>query len=157
MVKLANALGILGLLLWCGVLNSGCRSVNGPASTSFASVTLNGPTVEQIRQTTTTVFRENGYQALASGEKLVFEREGSLANTLSRDGLLAAQGGARTMVRVRAEVVDLGTGARRLQCQAYMVSGAGDSFFEEEHRVSNLSRRPYQNLLDQVAKRLQQP
>jgi hypothetical protein len=77
--------------------------------------------------------------------------------TIARDGLLAAQGGASTLVRVRARVVDLGGGKRRLQCQAYMVSGAGDSFFEEEHRLANLRSRPYQNILNEIAKRLKQP
>jgi hypothetical protein len=38
-----------------------------------------------------------------------------------------------------------------------MVSGAGDSFFEEEHRLANLRSGPYQDLLDEVDKRLKQP
>jgi hypothetical protein len=62
--------------------------------------------------------------------------------------------GARTLVRVRAEVVALEPGSHRLQCQAYMVSGAGDSFFEDEHRLANLRSGPYRRLLEEVAKRL---
>jgi hypothetical protein len=103
------------------------------------------------------VFREKGYQGLSSGETMVFDREGSRAETISRDGLVAAQGGARTIVRMRVEIVDLGAGSHRLQGQTYMVSGAGDSFFEEEHRLTNIRSRPYQNILDEVAKRLKQP
>jgi hypothetical protein len=38
-----------------------------------------------------------------------------------------------------------------------MVNGAGDSFFEEEHRLANFRSGPYQNILDEVAKRLKQP
>ena len=87
---------------------------------------------------------------------MVFETEGSRANPLARDGLAAAQAGARTLVRVRADVVVLGRGSHRLQCQAFMVSGAGDSFFEEEHPLRNIRSRPYQNLLDEVAMRLKQ-
>jgi hypothetical protein len=88
---------------------------------------------------------------------MVFETQGTRVNTLARDGLAATQSGARTLVRVRADVVDLGSGSHRLQCQAFMVSGAGDSFFEEEHQLRNFRSRPYQNLLDEVARRLNQP
>jgi hypothetical protein len=35
-----------------------------------------------------------------------------------------------------------------------MVRNANDSFFEDESRVTNIRRMPYQNLLDEVAKRL---
>ena len=38
-----------------------------------------------------------------------------------------------------------------------MVSNAGDSFFEDEHRLANFRSRPYQDLLDEVAKRLKAP
>jgi hypothetical protein len=35
-----------------------------------------------------------------------------------------------------------------------VVRNAGDSFFEEESKLVNARARPYQNLLDQVAKSL---
>lgn len=149
-------LGFLSLSLMCGLFGAGCH-LGQPASASFASVTLSGKSAGQIRDATVAVFRENGYRVYASGQQLVFEREGSLANTISRDGLVAAQAGAVTIVRVRAELVDLGDGSQRLQCQAYMVSNAGDRFIESEARLANFRSRPYQNLLDEVAKRLKQP
>lgn len=155
MTPFIQSLRLLTLALACMLFNAGCQT--GPASASFASVTISGKSVEQIRETAAAVFRADGYAAFAAGQGLIFDKEGSRANTLARDGLIAAQGGARTIVRVRAEVVDLGGGTHRLQCQAYMVSGAGDSFFEEEHRLGNIRSRPYQNLLDEVAKRLKQP
>jgi hypothetical protein len=157
MTTFNQSLGIFTLWLVCGLFGTGCSSMSGPGSASFASVTIAGQTGEQIRNTTETVFRENGYEPVASAETMVFDKEGTRANTLSRDGLVAAQSGARTIVRVRVEVVALGAGSDRLQCEAYMVSGAGDSFFEEEHRLANIRSRPYQNILDEVAKRLKQP
>jgi hypothetical protein len=148
----------LGLILVAfGLFGAGCRSMDGPASASFASVTISGKSAAQICETAAAVFREEGYQAFSTGQGLVCEKEGSRANTISRDGLVAAQAGARTLVRVRTEVVDLENGFHRLQCQAYMVSGAGDSFFEEEHRLANFRSKPYQKLLDEVAKRLKAP
>ena len=156
--KAGSAFGIiLAAILALALAGTGCRSMSGPASASFASVTITGRSMEQIRDTTTTVFRADGYEASASGPALVFEKEGTRANTMAHDGLIAAQGGASTIVRVRVELVDLGGDTPRLQCQAFMVKSAGDSFFEEEHRIANFRSRPYQNLLDEVAKKLKQP
>ena len=157
MTKLTKSLGFLALSLVCGLLSAGCRSMSQPASASFASVTIKGKTAEQILGATMVLFGENGYQAAASSQGLIFQKEGTRGNTIARDGLVATQAGARTLVRVRADVVDVGGGSHRLQCQAYMVSGAGDVFFEEEHRLANFRRGPYQKLLNEVARRLKQP
>ena len=74
--------------------------------------------------------------------------------SISRDGLVATQSGARTVERVKTELVDLGGGSYRLQCEAFMVSGAGDAFFENEVRKTNLRAGPYRSLLRKVAKEL---
>jgi hypothetical protein len=135
------------------VLVAGCRS--GPASASFASVDIAGKTPDEICQTAGAVFREDGYKvALLSPERMVFEKEASRAESIAYSGVVDTHYGATTLVRVRAELVDLGEGSHRLQCQAYMVRNAGDSFFEDESRLVNMRSRPYQNLLDKVAKRL---
>ena len=85
---------------------------------------------------------------------MVFEKEGTRANNLAYNGVVGTHYGAQTIVRVKTELVELGGGSHRLQCQAYMVRNAGDSFFEEEQRLANVRRGPYQTLLDEVAKRL---
>jgi hypothetical protein len=157
MKKLNALLKFLSLALACGLFSFGCSSLNKPASASFASVTISGKSAAEIRDTTIAVFGENGYQVFASSRGLTFEKEGTKANAISREGLIGAHYGAVTIIRVRAELVDLGNGAQRLQCQTYMVSGAGDSFFENESRLANFRSGPYQDLLDEVAKRLKQP
>ena len=134
----------------------GCQSTSGPGSASFASVTINKHTPEEIHTATGAVFREDGYAgAQMSPSQMLFEKEASRLSTISRDGLIAAQGGARTIERVRTELVDLGGGTYRLQCQAFMVSGAGDSFFENEVRKTNVRSGPYRSLLNKVAKKLE--
>ncbi len=101
------------------------------------------------------MFGENGYRGSVTGHgKMLFEKEGTRANDLAYNGVVGTHYGAKTLVRVRTEIVDLSGGASRLQAQAFMVRNAGDSFFEEEQRLANLRRRPYQDLLDEVAKRL---
>ena len=133
---------------------AGCGSLSGPGSASFASVTIHKHTMAEIRDTTEKVFREEGYAGGLSGNQMVFDREASRMSTISRDGLVAAQSGAQTIERVRVELVDLGGGSFRLQCQAYMVSGAGDAFFAEEHRLANVRSGPYRSLLNKVEKQL---
>jgi hypothetical protein len=85
---------------------------------------------------------------------MIFEKEASRLATLSRDGLVATQGGARTIERVRTELVDLGGSTYRLQCQAFMVSGAGDSFFENEVAKTHLRAGPYRSLMKKIGKKL---
>ncbi len=134
---------------------TGCRSLTEPAGASFASVTIKNHTADEIAKVTTSVFSEDGYiGGKSSTGELVFQREASRATTLARDGVVATQGGARTMNRVKAQIVPVSDGVYRLQCQAYMVTGAGDSFFEDEVAMTNLRRAPYQSLLNKVEKQL---
>lgn len=142
-----------GLLL--ALLFAGCKSVSGPGSASFASVNIKERTPAEIHAATGDVFREDGYRGAQTGAmQMLFEKEASRLTTLSRDGLIATSEGARTIERVKTELVDLGGGVYRLQCDAFLVSGAGDSFFENEVRKTNLRSGPYQSLLNKVARKL---
>lgn len=133
----------------------GCSSFNQPASASFASVTIQNRSVEEIAAATAQVFGAAGYRGGMSGpNQMVFLREASRATTLSRDGIVAAQAGAQTLIRVRLEIVPLADGSHRLQGQAFVVTSAGDSFFENEARLSNLRSGPYRSLLNEVAQQL---
>ena len=146
---------LLGLIFL--TLCSGCH-LGQPGSASFASVVVAGRSVEQIQQAAVLVFQADGYVAYTTGSgQLLFEKGGSRANNLANNGLVATHYGAQSLVRVRLEFVDLGGGSYRLQCQAFMVSNAGDSFFEEEKRLANIRSGPYQDLLDKVAASLQGP
>lgn len=134
---------------------TGCGSLSGPGSASFASVTIHNHSADEIATSTTGVFRADGYQGGRSGSgELVFEKEASRATTLSREGIAATQSGAQTINRVRVEIVSLGDGVCRLQCKAYMVTGGGDAFFQDEVPLANIRSGPYQSLLNKVAKGL---
>jgi len=135
---------------------AGCKSASGPGSASFASVTIKNHTPTEIHDAAADVFREDGFAAFqVAPDRMVFEKEASRLASLSRDGLVATQAGARTIERVRTELVDLGGGTYRLQCQAYMVSGAGDSFFENEVAKTHMRAGPYRSLMNKVGKKLQ--
>ncbi len=85
---------------------------------------------------------------------MLFQKEASRGQSLAYGGVVDTYYGSSTVVRVKASLVDLGGGTYRLQCNAFMVRKADDSFFEDESALLNIRSRPYQNLLDKVAKRL---
>jgi hypothetical protein len=133
---------------------AGCSSTSGPASASFASVTIHNHSAEEIRATTAQVFRETGYAGSSVGAQMVFNKQASFWTSLSREGVVGTHEGARTIERVRAELVDLGGNSYRLQCQAYMVSGGSDPFFQDEVALTHFRSGPYRSLLNKVASQL---
>ena len=139
-----------------GLFTTGCH-LGEPASASFASVLISGKTPAQIHATTIAVFKENGYLASTNDQEMTFEKEGSRGQTIAYDGLVGAHYGAVTLVRVRAKLLDAGNDTQRLQCQAYIVTDANDPMFLKEIRLANYRSGPYQKILDEVAKRLNQP
>ena len=147
---LCPAAGLLALAL------TSCR-LGQPSGASFASVRIENRSPAQIRQATAQVFQEDGYVGYdAGGDEMLFQKEGTRANDIGQNGFVDSYYGAKTIIRVRAQIVDLGAGAYRLQCQAYMVRNAGDSFFQDQHALTNARRMPYQRLLDKVAQRLKE-
>jgi len=144
----------LALTCVCAILAAGCRT-GEPTSASFASVVISGRTPEEICQTAGKVFQENGYAVGSlNPSAMVFQKEGTQGQSLAYGGLVDTYYGSTTAVRVRAALVDLSGGTYRLQCKAYMVRNANDSFFEDESALLNFRSGPYQKLLDEVAKRL---
>jgi hypothetical protein len=140
--------GLLALTL-TGLV--GCQSAKQPGSMSHASVQVKGHTLEDIRQTTTTVFREAGYSlAAASQEEMVFDRPGSRQDAIKWGGWSAAG----VTMRVKVGVSRMTDGSELLEAEVYAVQNSDDEFFRTERRNIVLNRRPYQKLLDEVARRL---
>lgn len=142
-----------GLAALLALAVAGCGATK-TGSASFASVTIHGHTAEEIGKVATQVFQDAGYAGGTMGKQIVFQKEGSRMTNLAYEGLVGTHEGAQTLVRVKMNLVNLGPEAYRLQCQAYIVRGAGDAFFEQEQRLANIRSGPYQSLLDQVAKQL---
>ena len=148
--------GTLAALLCLAVAlaGTGCGAFK-PGSASFASVAIKGHSSEEIARVTAQVFQEDGYVGGSmAGQAMVFQKEGSRMQNLAYEGVVDTHYGASTLVRVKVNIVMLGEDSRRLQCQAYIVKGAGDAFFEEEQRLANFRSGPYQSLLNKVAKQL---
>ena len=140
-------------LVW---LATGCH-LGKPASASFASVVIHGKTPAQIHEATTAVFKANEYLEQPAPEGWTFEREATQGETLSYGGLYSARYSVATIVRVRLKLVAVGEDTQRLQCQAYMITDARDPLMSREIQIGNFRSEPYQQLLDEVAKRLGEP
>lgn len=144
---------LLGLMLV--LTGTGCGTTKGPASASFASVTIQNHTEAQIIAATTQVFIADGYKAGPSElGKMLFEKEASRGTTLAREGMVGTAYGAQSFIRVRVETVELPGSQYRLQCKAYTVSGGSDPFFQKEVGYANFRSGPWQSLLNKVKKQL---
>jgi hypothetical protein len=147
-------LSIAAACLLGTLLLAGCH-MGKADSASFASVVIPGKTPTEICTAAGAVFQEGGYQVVSlKPDNMIFQKEGTRGQSLAYGGVVDTYYGARTAVRVRAQLVDLGAGSFRLQCKASMVRDAGDAFFEDESNLVNLRAGPYQSLLNKVAKRL---
>jgi len=146
---------VLMTLAFLAVITA-CHSTKDGGSANFASITVTNRERDEIRRTAEQVFLADGYRIFSStAGEMVFEKEASRMNQLAYGGLISTQeSGVTTWIRVKGLIADLGDGVLRLQCQAYVVSHHGDSFFEEEKRVASFRSGPYQELLNQVKTRL---
>jgi hypothetical protein len=130
----------------------GCKSLNKPASASFASVRIQGHTAEQIRAASVVVFQQDGYTAVGGQRsEMVFEKEGSRWDQIVYGSWVNE---ASVWLRVRVSMVPLSADTLRLQCQAYKVRNKGDPFTEDQVRIGNSHSKPYQALLDEVVGQL---
>jgi len=143
------------LWLLFALFMAACHSVSGPGSASFASVTIQNHSAAEIAAVAAQVFGADGYRGGMIGPgQLVFEKEASRLTTFAREGIVNTTSGAQTINRVRAEIVPLSGGSFRLQCNAYMVTGGSDPFFQEEDPIAHIRSAPYQSLLNKVASQL---
>lgn len=130
---------------------SGCQSAKQPGSMSHASVQIPGRSGAEIEQVALTVFREEGYVlTFSTGESMVFERPGSRRDAVKWGGLT----GQGVNLRVKVKLSTMPDGSQFMQADAYAVQIADDPFFQTESRNILLNRRPYQKLLNEVARRL---
>jgi hypothetical protein len=147
---------VIGKQLVILILAAGLATVVGcgatkPASASFASVVIDGHTVNEVRNAAGEVFTADGYTAMVRGNEMRFEKEGSRAKQLAYEGF-ADPGPVK--IRVDARIVQLSESSIRFECNAYIVKSPGDPTFEEVIKVQNIRSGPYRDLVNKVAAKL---
>ncbi len=139
---------LTGLLL--ALAATGCSSVNGPGSASFASVIIQHHSLAEIEAATAQVFTADGYGGgTRFGHEYIFDKEASRTAAFSREGIVGAYDGVPAINRVRLAIVPLNDGSYRLQCKAYALKTGAD-----EVPLANYRSGPYQALLDKVQQKL---
>ena len=148
-ILLASLVGALA-----GGVVIGCKSVDRPASRSFASVRIQGHPPEQIRAATAVVFQQDGYAAMdVHHAKMVFEKTASRWDRIAYGNWIDD---APTTVRVRVLVAPVSNEMFDLRCKAFSVRHKGEATYEEEVRLKKNRSEPYQALLEKVVIRLAQ-
>jgi len=146
-------LSVLLAVCFAALATTGCRSAAKQEPARFASVEIVGQTHERVRDVAAEVFHDHGYLVTRNGwGSLVFEREGSAMNNLAYGNWM----GGRVWVRVKATIFDVSARQCRLHCEAFILRNRGEAL-EEEIRIKRIHNRPYQELLDEVARRLGGP
>lgn len=129
----------------------GCHSASQTEPAHFASVEIHGNTPGQIRSVATEVFRENGYiTARSESETMIFEKKGSKWDNLAYGDWMGS-----VWVRVEASLVPVAEATFRLQCRAYFVEDRGETT-ETDVKMAHLRKRPFQDMLEEIARRLGQ-
>jgi hypothetical protein len=149
--SLTRTAGWTGLLLTItALLVSGCRSMDKPASASFASVVIYNQTPNAIRHAADQVFANAGYQSLklADGSQ-VYQREATRGEEIAYAGFVGAHEGEKTIVRVRMGLQAQGK-AWLLSCKAAAVTNPGDFVSEQTYPLFDWQSGPYQDLLNYV-------
>ena len=141
---------LFGLLVI--LMLSGCSSTPRTPSNRLAAVIIKDHPITQVNSVAQTVFKEHGFQvARQEPGEIVFEKEGSNMDTL----VYGDWSEKKVWVRVKAFLrVMRPTEEVLLDCDAYMVIDLGDPRFEEPHKLTKVHRKHYQELLDEVSRRL---
>jgi hypothetical protein len=152
----SSPLAVFGLALLLGLpvlLLAGCKSTSGTSSARLASVAIPNRSLAEVSAAAKEVFTEDGYQGVQtkSGD-WVFEKKGNVMKTLVYGDWSATPVWLRVKVylnRTRSADEVL------LDCDAFALIDHGGRNFEEEHQLTGMHRRTYQELLEKVKHRLQ--
>lgn len=137
---------VLALLTFAG----GCATDKGPFGDRTAVLILQHKPKE-ILDATTAVFTAKGFEvAKTTKTEAVFERKAGTWQAMAWGGW----NGMEAWERATVEVKDYGGGDYILEADVKLVNDKGDHFFEDTRALSKRARKPYQEMLDEVQKKL---
>lgn len=147
---LAVLLGLAPLLLG----SAGCRTAAHGEPGTFASVVIDGSSMEEIRRATIDVFTSHDYATVLGGpDILVFEMSGSSMDNI----LYGGWSSGKISIRAKVYISPAGVTSHVLSCQAFRVHDANDPALEEERKLSKLRGGSYKKLLEEVQEKVNQP
>jgi hypothetical protein len=138
--------------LWVCV--TGCQMFNTSESGYLTSVTITNKPMADVTNAVATVFAARGYTGgpTSSGD-YIYRRQGSTADQIAYGSLMFDE---TVSVKVKLTVQPLNTNAILLGCNAWLVKAEDNPTFAESYAVKSRGKRPYEELLKDVQKRLGQ-
>jgi hypothetical protein len=131
-------------------LAAGCASDTGGHGNRTA-VLIQNHTPKEIIDTAIVVFEEKEFTVKSSGKmEVVVEQKSSTWQELTW-GAWSSDG---VWERAYLRITDYGAGAYLLEADVKMIRDRGQEFFEDAQRVSRRAHKPYQELLNEVLRRL---
>ncbi|HSH17410.1 MAG TPA: hypothetical protein VLD18_15330 [Verrucomicrobiae bacterium] len=131
-------------------LAAGCASDGGGYGNRTA-VLIQNHTPKEIIDTAIAVFEAKEFTVKTSGKmEVVVEQKSSGWKDVTWGGW----SGDGVWERAHLRVMDYGAGAYLLEADVRMISDKGDEFFEDSQRITRRAHKPYQELLNEVQRRL---
>jgi hypothetical protein len=140
------AVALVGLAL---LLVTGCSSTGG--SPDFASLTVRGHKPDEIRSTVVHVFSEAGFVDVSTRGSWMMDRRPSTMSMIMYGSWMED---SSVRERVKLRLIPVATDTWRVECEGVTVRYSGDSFFEEEAKLTRPRSGPYRKLLAEVQKQL---
>jgi len=145
---------LLCVLSLAGLLVTGCQSFNSPPPGNLASVTVTNKSLDEISQATRAVFAVHGFDgSQTSPSQFNYERAGTRANNLAYGSYIFNEA---VTIRVQVNLTPLDAASTRIGCNAWLVEDANDSVFQDDHKVRQLRKWPYDDLLKDIKAQLGQ-
>ena len=150
LLRLAPLLPAL-LVLVANGCQSGGTGANFFGQGGTASVTIKGRSLEAVQKATIEVFEKDEFKLIkSSAMELVFEKPGSNWDKAAYGTWLSPDMTVRAPVKLSQPAL----GDCRLECHPMLVRGKEDDIFADEFSVSGRRTNHIQELLDQVAQRV---
>jgi hypothetical protein len=127
-------------------LAAGCSTPRN-GSQRLASIIVDNRSPEQIEASLVKVYESHGYSLKRKDDELVFEKPGTVMNTLAYGDWY--NGGVWERIEVFQR--EIGPGRTLVDCDDYMVQEPEDPFFQKVRQVHKTRRRNCQKLLDAVS------
>ena len=131
----------------------GCRTTdpNIPKTDSLAALIIYGADNQDIRKASREVFLEQQFlQTITNATLMTFEKRGSTMDDIAYGSFLNNE----SWIRAKLTIEPMDEERHLLECRVFMVRNHGESFFEEEKKLSRFKRGQYQDLLDEIRLRV---
>jgi hypothetical protein len=136
--------------LYVGV--TGCRSFKGTAPGYLTSVTITNRPMADVTNATVTVFTTHGFTVEQSGARqFVFRRPGNAMDQIAYGSYVVRQA---VTVKARVTLQQTTPDSILVGCDAWLVKSENDPTLAESYPVGPMRKGPYEELLEDIKKQL---